>query len=215
MKRTQLAALLFAGLTAAGLMAAPFQNGSFEVGTLANPSGFDTLATGSTAITGWTVVGDGIDYIGGTWVAASGSRSLDMLSCGVSGGVAQTFDTVPGATYMVSFSLAGNPDGGVKTLTATAGTTTANFTFNTAGATSAAMNWTARNFVFTASSTSTTLTMRGGVVGGTSSCAGSALDNVSVTLLAANTPVPVDGGALGAALLAMVGLAALRRRQRA
>lgn len=215
MKRTPLAALLLAAVTTTGLMAAPFQNGSFEVGTLANPGGFDTLAAGSTAITGWTVVGDGIDYMGAGWAAANGSRSIDTLSCGVSGGVSQTFDTVPGSTYWVSVALAGNPDGGVKTLTATAGPTTANFTFNTAGATTTAMNWSTRSFVFTANSASTTLTLRGGVLGGGSSCAGAAIDNVAVNLLSANAPVPVGGGGIAAVLLAIAGAAALRRRKRA
>jgi choice-of-anchor C domain-containing protein len=215
MKRTPLAALLLAAVTTTGLMAAPFQNGSFETGTLVNTATWDTLPAGSTAITGWTVVGDGIDYIGAGWVAANGSRAIDTLSCGVSGGVSQTFDTVPGSTYWVSFALAGNPDGGVKTVTATAGPTTANFTFNTAGATATAMNWSTRSFVFTANSTATTLTLRGGILGGGSSCAGAAIDNVAVNLLSANVPVPVEGGGIAAVLLAIAGAAALRRRKRA
>lgn len=95
----------------------------------------------------------------GSWQAANGARSLDMLSCGVSGGVQQTFDTVPGATYGVSFSLAGNPDGGSKTLTVSAASATANYTFNTAGASASAMNWSARSFSLLATTRTTTLTI--------------------------------------------------------
>ncbi len=215
MTRTKLAALLFAAAANASLMAAPFQNGSFETGALVNTGSFDSLVAGSTAITGWTVVGDGIDYISGTWTAANGSRSIDTLSCGFSGGVEQTFDTLPGGIYSVSLALAGNPDGGIKTLNATAGAASANFTFDTTGASAGAMNWSTRSFIFTANSASTTLRLVGGVQGGGSSCAGAAIDNVAVTLLSASVPVPVDGGGIAAALLAIAGAAALRRRKRA
>lgn len=52
-------------------------NGSFETGP--NPGSFTNFAAGSTAITGWTVSTPGnIDYIGSLWVAANGSRSLDL-----------------------------------------------------------------------------------------------------------------------------------------
>lgn len=212
MRKSFVMALLAAA--ASGVIAAPFQNGSFEVGTLTDTGGFDVLSPGSTAITGWTVIGDGVDYIGGQWLAANGTRSLDMLSCGVSGGVQQTFDTVPGAIYTVSFSLAGNPDGGSKTLTVSAAGGTSNYTFDTTGASSSAMNWSARNFSFVAQANSTTLSMLGGVTGGAASCAGSALDNVAVTLVAgAAPPVPVGGAFGAAALLAALGAMASRRRK--
>ena len=45
--------------------AAPFQNGSFEVGTSDPGAGFVTLAAGNTSITGWTVTGNRVDNIGG------------------------------------------------------------------------------------------------------------------------------------------------------
>src|SRR6185295_20047499 len=56
----------------------PFQNGSFEVGTLtANPCNI-ALPVGSTAITGWTVINGAIDYVTPScWNASSGTRSLD------------------------------------------------------------------------------------------------------------------------------------------
>lgn len=209
----QVSAATLAAIAAVGTSAAPFQNGGFESGTLNNTASFDTLAAGSTAITGWTVVGDGVDYIGALWPASQGSRSIDMLSCGVSGGVAQTFDTTAGATYLVTFSLAGNPDGGVKTLTVSAASNTQSYTFNTAGFNTSNVGWRSQTFTFTATASSTTLTFLGGIQGGGSSCAGSALDNVAVA--PANGPVsavPVGGG-LAALLLAGAGLAALARRR--
>lgn len=194
--------------------AAPFQNGSFETGALSNTGSFDTLAPGSTAITGWTVIGNGVDYMGAAWTAAAGTRSIDTLSCGVSGGVSQTFDTVVGGTYVVSVALAGNPDGGVKTLAASAASTTANFTFNTAGRSASNMGWTTVSFTFVATGATTTLSLLGGVQGGGSSCAGAAIDNVSVVQVAGPAAVPVGGG-LGAALtLAAAACLGLRRRPR-
>jgi choice-of-anchor C domain-containing protein len=199
-------------LLASHAIAAPFQNGSFESGTLVNTGSFDTLSAGSTAITGWTVTGDGVDYMDTYWVAANGTRSIDMLSCGTAGGVQQTFDTLPGAIYQVTFSLAGNPDGGIKTLTASAAASTANFTFDTAGATASAMNYATKSFTFTATSASTTLAFTGGVLGGGTSCAGSVLDNVAVNVLVApSTPIPVGGALGGFVLLAAFGAYALRR----
>jgi choice-of-anchor C domain-containing protein len=213
MSRGVAAALCVSALTATSAIAAPFQNGSFETGTLTNTGTFDSLAAGSTAITGWTVVGQGVDYMGGAWVGADGAREIDLLSCGTSGGVAQSFDTVPGALYNVSFSMAGNPDGGIKTITATAAAATANFTFNTAGFSASNMGWATRSFQFTATGASTTLTILGGIQGGGSSCAGSALDNVSVTLLASSqVGVPLGGAPWAALALLIVGGMALRKR---
>ena len=75
--------------------AGPFINGSFENASVNPGSGFTNLAGGSTAITGWTVGGDSIDYIGGYWNAQNGSRSID-LSGNAPGSIFQTFDTVLG-----------------------------------------------------------------------------------------------------------------------
>lgn len=98
-----LASTLLAGVA----QAAPFQNGSFEIGPAPGAT-FITLGAGDTSITGWEVTGAGIDYIGGLWQPADGNRSLD-LSATAAGGIQQTFDTVAGHNYQVTFSLAGNP----------------------------------------------------------------------------------------------------------
>ena len=80
-------------------------NGSFEIGP--DPDPYLPLDPGSTAITGWTITRDQIDYVA-YWVDADGERSLDLNgSLGV-GGIAQTFSTIAGQQYLVSFALAGN-----------------------------------------------------------------------------------------------------------
>ena len=93
--RKHLPALALASVSTLAL-AAPFQNGSFETGTLNNTGSFDTLANRLHRNYRLTVIGDGIDYGGGS-TAAAGSRSIDTLSCGVSGGVSQTSTPLPAA----------------------------------------------------------------------------------------------------------------------
>ena len=53
-----------AACVASPAMAVSIVNGSFELGTDPGAS-YSTQAAGSTAITGWTVGGFGVDYIGG------------------------------------------------------------------------------------------------------------------------------------------------------
>ena len=63
-----LSAAMAAGLMAAGAAgAATFTNGSFENASVDPGSSFVTLLAGSTAIDGWTVQPESIDYIGGSW----------------------------------------------------------------------------------------------------------------------------------------------------
>ena len=100
--------------------AVPFVNGSFETGPATTR--FTTLDPGSTAMTGWTVGGGGVDYIGGYWNAQNGSRSVD-LSGGAPGSISQTFDTIAGQGYTVTFYLSGNGDNGVGPRTASVNAT--------------------------------------------------------------------------------------------
>jgi choice-of-anchor C domain-containing protein len=187
-----------ASLALAGsALAAGFSNGSFETGSFVNGgSGFDTLSPGSTAITGWTVGGGGVDWISTYWNAEQGSFSLDMNATSA-GSISQTFDTVAGATYSVSFWVSANPmcGAGTKTLTvstdatgSTAGSYPAAVT--TAGDVSA-MTWAKAGYTFTASGTSTTLTFTGDATAG---ACGPALDNVTVTPVSAIGASCKDGG---------------------
>ena len=189
------AAIVIACISAA--IAAPFQNGSFEIGT--DPGGsFLTLPNGdSTDITGWTVIGGDIDYIGGYWQAAQGSRSLDLIGDQFVGGVQQTFDTIPGATYSVSFEMAGNPAGGptIRPLAVTVAGTTNNFTFDITGATLTNMNWTMHQFTFVATGTAETIQFVSDLTGDPAGCCyGAALDNVQIVGLPDLTIVKSHSG---------------------
>lgn len=177
--------LLFFGAASA----APFQNGSFEVGGKRAPcTNVFNIPVGSTMIPGWVVSAGNIDWEGDPlcgWVPSQGNFSLDLvgIAAGGIGGIQQTFDTVPGVTYKVSFDLAGNYGGlpVVKPLTVTVAGVTQTCTFDTTGRSAFNMGWTKKHFRFVAGSTSTTINFVSDVsaLGGLNN-AGAALDNVKV-----------------------------------
>jgi choice-of-anchor C domain-containing protein len=158
--------------------AATFTNGSFEAGTLVNP--YSTVAAGQTNITGWDVVSGSVDYIGNLWTAEDGSRSVDLAGSSI-GTLSQTFDTVSGLIYNVSFYLARNPDGGIMPRTGTVqatGNSTKNLIYTDNSSTRSAMDWQLNSYQFTATGASTTLTFAADA--SSSGFYGLALDNVSV-----------------------------------
>src|SRR5262245_28557503 len=89
-------------------------NGSFETGPRGPLTGTASIITyaGSTAIAGWVVTGDNVDYYVGEAAAADSLCCMDLNGYFAAGGVAQSFATTPGRRYSVSFKMAGNPDGG-------------------------------------------------------------------------------------------------------
>ena len=193
------AAVLLAG----SAQAATIVNGSFEAGI--NPGAFTTVGAGdSTSITGWTVGGGGVDYIGSYWNASNGARSVD-LSGNAPGSVSQTFATIAGRSYTVTFDLSANPDvgPGLKDFSASADTTT--FTTQV-GQNGYPLSWAPKSFAFTADDGSATLAFSSGAA---NSSWGPALDNVTVTLNAVPEPAT---WALLIAGFGMVGVAARRRR---
>ncbi len=193
--------------TAAGAVA--FINGSFEDGAYTGAQ-FDTLAAGDTALTGWTILPDGIDWIGSLWQASDGNRSLD-LSAANSGGIMQTLTGfTAGKQYRITFDLSGNPDGGnsLKGLMVSAtGGGVANYFYDTAaeGNMPADMRYKTFTYVFTASGPIQDVQFRSLE----NNPYGTVLDNVSISLV----PEPATWGLMVAGF-GLVGLAA-RRRSRA
>ncbi len=174
-------------------------NGGFEsAGGFSG--GFETIESG---LDGWTI-GGSVDLINTYWTPASGSYSLD-LNGGGAGSISQSFATVVGQTYNVSFSLAGNPVGGGDKFFYVSVNAPVTYTFDITGKTTANMGWVTKTFSFVATSGASTLSFVGNPY---HSYYGAALDNISVV---AAVPEPATYGMLLVGL-GMVGGLARRRK---
>jgi len=198
-------------------------NGSFENTNntfVGDANKTDSLASGSTAIPGWsTINGTFTAWIenGNPWniSASNGSFFLDLTGyadSGTYGGVSQSFATTPGTSYVVTFDLGygGNSGlfGGPVRLTASAAGTTATFTSGS-GTPNPAV-WDTETFSFVANSTTTTLNLVGLSTAGGDYIG---LDNVDVEV-GTVAPVP-EPGTYGLFLTGMGFLGcAVRRRAR-
>ncbi len=135
----------------------------------------------------------------------------------VAGKISQTFGTVIGARYGVSFDIAGN-HGAAPTLkemdVVVAGTSQPNavvtnhYSFDDIGRTNTNMGWVGRSFEFVANDTLTRLSFASTILN--TNQGGMALDNVQVHLLA--VPEPETWGMLLAGL-GLLGLSARRRNR--
>ncbi|HEY1436083.1 MAG TPA: choice-of-anchor C family protein, partial [Casimicrobiaceae bacterium] len=176
--------------------AAPFQNGSFEAGfpiTSPEPC-FVTLPSGSTNLTGWTVILGNIDWVApacGVQSQTDGIASVDLVGDQMVGGIQQTFDTEPGYVYEVRFDLNGNFGGApvMKPLTVTVAGVVQNYTFDTTGENpgNAASFWTTKFFTFVATGDSETITFVSDTTGQGVN-AGAIIDNVRITTGSGLTP---------------------------
>jgi hypothetical protein len=145
-------------------------NGSFET-PLVQTGGFTNFGTGSTSITGWTVVGPQASIVSGSYAssglrfpAEDGNQWMDLTGdVSIRGeGVMQTVATTAGTSYNLSFWVGNqvNP-GGIYGLTSTVNLSInggPNLAFtNSNGSGSTNQNW--REFItsFIATSASTTL----------------------------------------------------------
>jgi choice-of-anchor C domain-containing protein len=209
-----IAAFTALGLTlaATAAQAASFLiNGSFEDGT--DPGSFTTLPGGSSDLTGWSVFGYGVDYVGSYWQAADGNRSLDLSALNA-GGIQQNFKTWAGTEYKVSFDYAGNPGDNtvdpIKKLyysVTSFGLLEENVVnFDTTNTSTSNMGWQTLSFSFIAKSSDTSLIFSSY----TNSAYGPALDNVSVTAVSAPPAVPLPA-ALPLFAAGMAGLGAIGR----
>ena len=190
---TATAILVFSGFFIASPVFAVGTNGSFEIGT--DPGAYATLNPVDTNITDWTINSGSVDYIGTYWQALNGERSIDLNGL-AEGSISQTFPTVIGATYDVTFDLSGNPDSRsdvydllysppLKDMSVSAtGASSQDFTFDTSvmGNSLSNMLWENHKYSFVATATSTTLTFASTIPG----AFGPALDNV---LIAETLPV--------------------------
>ncbi|WP_332852472.1 choice-of-anchor C family PEP-CTERM protein [Duganella sp. S19_KUP01_CR8] len=176
-------------------------NGGFESAANAFSGNFVTFSSG---LDGWTINDGSVDLIRSYWQPAGGSYSLDLNGSGT-GTISQSFATTVGGTYNVSFSLAGNHDGGGDKTITVGVTDPHSFSFALAGSSHGAMGWQTESFSFVATSALSTLTFAGSPA---NTYYGAALDNISVT---AAVPEP-ETYAMLLAGLGLVGAIARRRR---
>jgi choice-of-anchor C domain-containing protein len=174
------ALLLFSFLPVSQLAAQPLlTNGTFEDAPCNFP--LTNVPAGSSAITGWQIIGRDIDaYCGGYWTVPEGTHAVDLNGDHGSASIAQSFPTDIGQKYQVRFDFSGNPDGvNAKTVTmrVTAASNSAEFSFDTTGKSPSNMGWVEQAFTFTATSTTTTLTFDSLY---DNCCTGPAIDNVRV-----------------------------------
>ncbi|MCX8154864.1 MAG: choice-of-anchor C family protein [Verrucomicrobiae bacterium] len=161
-------------------------NGSFELGPpIVGDAVF--VGGGSTDINGWIVTGHSVEVLGPPWDAFDGNRCLD-LSGYDAGGVQQTFSTIPGMTYAVTFNLAGNPEGPpqYKQVRVSVDSFQHDYEVNSAGQTRYNLDWIPISFQFVASGSSATLWFKSQQ----NDAYGPLLDNVAVL------PVPEPDGEL-------------------
>jgi choice-of-anchor C domain-containing protein len=167
------------------------RNGGFEEGP--GTPAFLNLAGGSTALPGWVVTGEGIDLVGaGYWRSSEGTYAIDLDGSArsrttpphVRGGIAQTFATLAGKRYRVTFDLAGNTVRGPakKPMRVRAAGDSADFVFDATGKTGQNMGWVKKEWVFTATADSTTLEFTS-LTQSPETGYGAAIDRVSVVLL--------------------------------
>ena len=187
-----------ASLALAGTaLAAGFTNGSFENGTYTGGS-WNTLNTGSTAITGWTVSSGTVDWVDSSyWQAAAGTKSVDLDGNAQGALTSDAFATVSGGTYFVSFALSGNPDAnlGLKTVGVSAtgsSSAPADYSFDTSTMNNnhANMMYRTEGYTFVATGTTAALTFASQTTGAW----GPVIDNVTVTQVATTGASCKDGG---------------------
>ncbi|HHB52430.1 MAG TPA: choice-of-anchor C family protein [Saprospiraceae bacterium] len=131
-------------------------NGSFEEG--GSVGSFKTLRQGD-KIQGWTVTKATVDLNGTFLKAQDGKNSIDLNGTPGFGGIQQRFFTKKGKKYLLSFYLAGNPEGGpkIKKLLVSFGDQTRELEFDITGKSRENMGWEYHEFVFKAKQHATVL----------------------------------------------------------
>jgi hypothetical protein len=176
---TQFIASIFVSLVlamSASQAATQLTNGSFETPVVPVGS-FSSFAVGSSAITGWTVVGPAgtsVSPVSGTFaqngvafIAQDGAQWLDLTGFNInsSEGVAQTVGTTVGNLYQLSYFVGNTTGGGIFGTLSTVNVSVngvATFSDTNSTVSPTAQNWQQFTHTFIATSASTTLALFNG-----------------------------------------------------
>jgi hypothetical protein len=206
--RQLLTATLLASLIAPAGAANLLVNGGFE-----NPTGvgYEIVMGGSNRITGWTTINNGVEWFNATpWGgAAEGLMVVDLANyVYTGGGIQQSFATVVGQRYDLSFNLStmgGYGRDGTAHFDVSVNGQDFDYDLVNAGGT---LNWETKTISFVAASTLTTLSFSNSQ---NPFLHFADVDGVSVQ--AAAVPEPATGTSLLAGL-GVLGFMARRRRAR-
>jgi len=186
--------ILFPATIAAALLATSsasaanlLKNGGFETPVDTSGASIVIYAGAEPTGFGWTVTEGSVDvhatngpFGGNPDPVGAGVGALDLVGLGTKGGIAQTFATVIGAKYLLTFDYANNPflpsasmDFGVRGQSGNLFKSS----LTHSGSTLNKMNWLSYTFEFTATEATSTLFFTH-TAGGTSG--GMYLDNISV-----------------------------------
>lgn len=229
-------------LLGVGLVASPasastpenlIRNGSFEegafVGTQADLPWINfgvsryTPGDGDDMMNYWSVNVGSVDLTNKDWIASDGTSSIDMVGLSYTAELSQSFSTVAGKTYLLSFDLAANPYApaeaaqfmvlsvSVRSDLDSEPAVIDTYNPDPTGRTPENMGWERQELMFFATRTNYTLTFEGG---SESCCWGPTIDNVSIIetipLLPVSEPKFYSMFIAGVALMAFVA----RRRRR-
>jgi hypothetical protein len=187
-------------------------NGSFDE---SGPSSGCVSAT--TSLYGWTVESGNLDIDSAASncsgvTPADGQYFIDLLGSSYPATISQQVATEVGVQYVLTFWYGGNSqwqyfgysnDGAVKSLRATAGSASEDFSIDTTGAGKYDAQWTLGSIIFTADSTLTTISFQSL---NTSGVFGPFLDGVTLSVYAVPEP-----GTLALFGLGLVSLGFVRR----
>jgi len=148
-------------------------SGGFDPPGSESVQSFDTLVgtTGAAKLgAGWEISAGSVDLVGpSSGQAAEGVQFVDLNGNDAAGPgtMSQVVATLPGHRYRLSFQLAGNPNGDpvIKTLTASIGATTQNFTFDTTGHTNINLGWVQKDVDAVSCSSTTRMTLKSTTAG--------------------------------------------------